>query len=1002
MSLSADRNLLFGVLALQMNFISRDQLVAAMATWVCDKRKSLGAILVAQGAIRPSDLVMLEPVVARHIEQHGQDAQRSLAAVPDSPGIREAMQFVVDTDVQASVRLLGEHSRAPRNAASSPGGDAGEARYRILRPHARGGLGEVFVACDTELNREVALKEIQPAKDRDDSRARFVFEAEVTGGLEHPGIVPVYGLGHHADGRPYYAMRFIQGDNLATAIKRFHEAALPAAGAYESMEFRRLLQRFIDVCEAMAYAHSRGVLHRDLKPGNIMLGKYGETLIVDWGLAKTGAGPELVRQASNGEASLRPSAGSDLTPTQQGSALGTPAYMSPEQAEGKLDQLGPASDVYSLGATLYHLLVGKHANADCDLAELLYRTQLGAIPPARSVKPGVPQPLEAICKKAMAHRPADRYASATALATDIEQWLADEPVGAHEEPVRIRVRRWMRKHPGLVAGLATSLAVGMLGLVIGSVILGGKNRELAGLNKDLVSARAEADRKRDEAEKARDVAQVRYRLALDALNDMVFGIQNKLDNQPGTLELRKDLLENARKGLMKLVEGGDRLGKPDSTLVWSHLRAGDVDLLMGNVGAAEREYRAAHALAQSLATDPKDARARRDLGVSFEKLGNVLLRLNRPSEALDAYRKSLGISAALAAEDGDSPAQLDLSVSHNKVGDALLRLGQQADALDAYGKALVIRERIAAKDGDDRALRNLCVSLDNVGDVYLLLNRPADALAAYRRSVAISEQLVASTNNSQTLRDLSVGLENLGDVHLKLNQPADALDAYRKGHAISVKLAADSKDSQAQRDLSVSFDKLGNVYLRLNKPADALDAYQKGLAISEKLAADPTDAQAQSDLCDSLIHVGEVLMRLDRATDALGLFLKSTAICEKLASNPRDAQAQRDMVVAANRLGNAYLRLNRPGEALDAYRKSLAICETLASDAENTRAQRDLALAMISMGEAHRALKQFPAAIDWYKMTLELSKKFDDTLDLKLDEVRAALAACEEAIKAGR
>src|SRR5262249_54741200 len=154
--------------------------------------------------------------------------------------------------------------------------------------HAKGGLGQVSVALDEELHREVALKEIQERHaDHPESRARFLMEAEVTGGLEHPGIVPVYGLGQYRDGRPFYAMRFIRGDNLKDAIERLHKADGSTQDAGErSLEFRKLLGRFMDVCQAISYAHSRGVLHRDLKPGNVMLGQYGETLVVDWGLAK--------------------------------------------------------------------------------------------------------------------------------------------------------------------------------------------------------------------------------------------------------------------------------------------------------------------------------------------------------------------------------------------------------------------------------------------------------------------------------------------------------------------------------------------------------------------------------------------------------------------------------------------------------------------------------------------------------------------------------------------
>src|SRR5262249_32492125 len=151
----------------------------------------------------------------------------------------------------------------------------------------------------------------------------------VTGGLEHPGIVPVYGLGTYGDGRPFYAMRFIKGDDLKEAIARFHKEkdALPAGE--RELRLRQLLGRFVDVGQAVAYAHSRGVLHRDLKPGNVMLGKYGETLVVDWGLAKAVNRPDVLRAGD--EASLRPTSGSGVGETQAGTAVGTPPYMSPEQ-----------------------------------------------------------------------------------------------------------------------------------------------------------------------------------------------------------------------------------------------------------------------------------------------------------------------------------------------------------------------------------------------------------------------------------------------------------------------------------------------------------------------------------------------------------------------------------------------------------------------------------------------------------------------------------------------
>jgi serine/threonine-protein kinase len=352
---TADYNLLFGILALQMDFISREQLVAAMNAWVLEKSTSLGVILLRQEALDKDEQQLLEALVAKHLAKHGGDAEKSLAAVSSVDTARYELQRVADGDVQASLVHVAR-DRPNRDLGATLTQSMGEStssgvRFRILRPHARGGLGEVLVAQDEEFSREVALKQIQAQHaDDPDSRGRFLLEAEITGGLEHPGIVPVYGLGTYANGRPFYAMRFIRGDSLKEAIEDFHSADSAKLSYGEwTLRLRKLLGRFIDVCNAVEYAHSRGVLHRDLKPGNIMLGKYGETLVVDWGLAKP-MGQAISTLVDPTERALQPSSASGTAPERMGSAIGTPQYMSPEQAGGQLDQLGPASDVYSLGA----------------------------------------------------------------------------------------------------------------------------------------------------------------------------------------------------------------------------------------------------------------------------------------------------------------------------------------------------------------------------------------------------------------------------------------------------------------------------------------------------------------------------------------------------------------------------------------------------------------------------------------------------------------------------
>ncbi len=335
-------------------------------------------------------------------------------------------------------------------------------RYAPRRHHASGGLGDVFVAQDQELDREVALKRIQPRHaDEPGAQARFEREAEITGRLEHPGVVPLYGRGRDADGRPYYAMRFIRGRSLRAAIEEFYKPDKAKKNPAErAVAFRGLLQRFTAACNTVAYAHSRGVVHRDLKPDNIMLGPYGETLVVDWGLAKYVGRNEPVRDLA--EESVRPAALPDGETTQTGATVGTPAFMSPEQARGQTAAVGPASDVFSLGATLYQLLTGRPPYQGW---QALVDGAAGKFSPPRQVRRDAPPTLEAICLKAMAFRPEERYATAMDLARDVDRWLADEPTAAYREPWRVRTWRWVKRHRTPVA--ATTAALLAAGLLLG-------------------------------------------------------------------------------------------------------------------------------------------------------------------------------------------------------------------------------------------------------------------------------------------------------------------------------------------------------------------------------------------------------------------------------------------------------------------------------------------------------------------------------------------------------
>jgi tetratricopeptide (TPR) repeat protein/tRNA A-37 threonylcarbamoyl transferase component Bud32 len=343
-------------------------------------------------------------------------------------------------------------------------------RYQPRRFHARGGLGEVYLADDQELQREVALKRMQESLTHDEaSRRRFLREAHITSRLGHPGIVPVHGLVQDDQGRPCYAMRFIDGTSLKDAIAAFHQADRPGRDPGErSLALRELLGRFVAVSNTVAYAHSRGIVHCDLKPANIMLGKYGETLVIDWGLARPFGRTEAER-ADREDTLLRPAAPDDGG-TRLGEAKGTPAFMSPEQAAGRWDVVGPAGDVYSLGATLYQLLTGEVPFKGTNHAEVLQKVQRGAMVRPRQVKPATPPALEAVCLKAMGRAPGERYAGALELAADVTSWLADEPVRAYREPLRARLGRWRRRHKTAVASAAVALVLVTVGGGLGAFL----------------------------------------------------------------------------------------------------------------------------------------------------------------------------------------------------------------------------------------------------------------------------------------------------------------------------------------------------------------------------------------------------------------------------------------------------------------------------------------------------------------------------------------------------
>ena len=686
-----NQDLLLATLALLTDAVPRDDLRCALMTWTQNPDRAVADLLREQGAIDESKVQALQCLVSAHLRNHNGDLLLSLDAW-NAQALTQDMLTEVENAVPGST--LGATlaaTLAPTMAGPGANGSesvrrsrlssfAPDERFELIKPHAKGGIGQVWLARDRELQREVAVKEIQARYvDREGLKARFLLEAEITGNLEHPGIVPVYSLGRNASGRPYYAMRFIRGETLSAAIRRFHEARMQVAekgggrsGSTWGIEFQHLLRRFLDVCDAIEYAHSRGVIHRDLKPGNIMLGEYGETLVVDWGLAKRIGRTDIV--AVHGESGE----GADFEPgasvggeTQPGTTIGTPSYMSPEQACGALEELGPASDVYSLGATLYELLTGAFPFTAENAAKIITKVKAGELTKPRELVPSIPPQLESICLKAMAFQPDLRYQSARELARDLEHWMADEPVGAYPEQSLQKLSRWLRRHRSWTYAAAAALAgitlVATLALIVVDVARRGE-------------------------ESARKEAEGNFQMAQQAVDNFLTNVsENTLFKEQDTLDirnLRKELLESALPFYKKFVKDHSHEPKLREQLANAYFRLGNITRVIGTSHDATEYYRSALDIWEPLAASaPENLEFQSRLADCYFVFGQLRQSENLP-EAVSFLQRALAIYQRLATE---SPSELrfqsSLAACYSEMGDCFSQLKQVEESLKYLNQA---------------------------------------------------------------------------------------------------------------------------------------------------------------------------------------------------------------------------------------------------------------------------------------------------------------------------
>ncbi|MFM7520529.1 MAG: protein kinase domain-containing protein [Planctomycetota bacterium] len=444
------RNLLHALLVQRVGFVKADDAIEAVQSWQADSSRAMLEVFVDRGLISGDARSAIEVVADELVRAHGgeQTVINELAGVTTR-----------ESAAAGSIpELMGMSTTF--HAADGPNG-----RYHIREPidkgQGKGGMGEVCRGWDRDLERMVAIKRILGDYAESSAyRARFLREALIHAKLTHPGIVSLHDIGREPGGAPFSVMRYVDGATLLRRIQTHYDTYPPAqrGSRDERLAFHELLQRFAVICETIEYAHRQRVWHRDLSPRNIILGDLGESLVLDWGLAKDLSVNDPIQ---------------DPAP---GSRFGTLPWSSPEHAEGRIDRIGACSDIYGLGANLYLILTGAPPVtwADDDPADKSRAVQdviRGTFPRPSRKRPDVPRALEAICLKAMARRPEDRYASAEALAADIKRYLADEPVSAYRDPLPVRAFRWARRHRTAVTAAAVLVVTTLAASSVANVMI---------------------------------------------------------------------------------------------------------------------------------------------------------------------------------------------------------------------------------------------------------------------------------------------------------------------------------------------------------------------------------------------------------------------------------------------------------------------------------------------------------------------------------------------------
>jgi tetratricopeptide (TPR) repeat protein len=733
------------------------------------------------------------------------------------------------------------HTTAPASPPAPPGPFPAVPGYEVLELVGRGGMGRVYRARHLGLRRTVALKLLH-ASPSDQHLARFREEARAVAALQHPHIVQVYETGT-ADGVPYIAQEFVDGGSLSQALDG--KPMPPAAAA-------RLVET---VARAVQFSHANGIVHRDLKPANVLLqkaevgsGKADQTTVEARFSDSAPTLPPSAFQPKVTDFGLAKRLGADSGLTKSGDVLGTPSYMAPEQAAGGGAEVGPAADVYALGAILYECLTGRPPFQGPDVFETVMQV-LGMDPvPPRTLQPGVPRDLETITLKCLEKQPAKRYPSAEALADDLRRFTADEPILARPVGPVERAVKWAKRRKAVAALVALGLLLGLV--TLGSAVaLGiGYSRLTAAVN-DKDTALGELSARNAELTAAKQEVEQTLGLTLAALDEYFFSHAEKLKEVPQGEKLRREVLDQARHTLDRLsqLRPNDRRVREYQAEGFNRLAGAEAS--MGQLDAAAADYARCRDIYARLHQEfPDDASYRQWAVMSTAKLAGAYDQLDRTADAAPLYAEAEAGAARLL--DTDPDAVVTLEVNTTMAYRAVIRAIEAGDrdaAIANTRKAADYHHKLVKADPDNPRRPIAAVDSDlHLANMLVTADKPAEAGPVLERAAATLATL--PDPNSVGARKLRAALgASRGFFHQHLGNAAESVREYQTTLAVYEKLAADFPNTPRYRqDIGQTYWSMANSVRFGKVPGDPRPYLEKAKAVFDKLAADhPDDSQNQ-------------------------------------------------------------------------------------------------------------------------------------------------------------